>query len=124
MWLEGERIDIFDGGFLYDHFYPIYGDRTGPCLEGWTALSYLAGRTQRIRLGLMVTGVPYRHPAVLAKMASTFDHFSGGRLDLGLGRGVARRRSERLRDSVLPIGKRLDQFEEACAVLTRSSSVT
>lgn len=72
MWIEGERIEIFDGGFLFDQFHPIYGDKSGPCLEGWTALSYFVGRTQRIRLGLMVTGVPYRHPAVLAKMAATF----------------------------------------------------
>ena len=118
MWMEGERIEIFDGGFLFDHFYPIYGDKTGPCLEGWTALSYLAGRTRRIRLGLMVTGVPYRHPAVLAKMAATFDHFSGGRLDLGLGAGWNDVEANAYGMPLLPIGKRLDQFEEACAVLT------
>ena len=118
MWLEGERVEIFDGGFLFDHFYPIYGDNSGPCLEGWTALSYLAGRTRRIRLGLMVTGVPYRNPAVLAKMAATFDHFSEGRLDLGLGAGWNEDEATAYGMPLLPIGKRLEQFEEACAVLT------
>jgi len=117
MWLEGERVEIFDGGFLFDHFYPIYGDKTGPCLEGWTALSYLAGRTRRIRLGLMVTGVPYRHPAVLAKMAATFDHFSGGRLDLGLGAGWNEVEADAYGIPLLPIRTRLDQFEEACALI-------
>ncbi len=39
MWEEGERIELFDGGWLYDHFYPIYGDQSGPCFEGWTAWS-------------------------------------------------------------------------------------
>ena len=43
MWLEAERIEHYDGGFLFDHFYPIYGEKSGPCFEGWTALSYLAG---------------------------------------------------------------------------------
>jgi F420-dependent oxidoreductase-like protein len=118
MWLEGERIEIYDGGFLFDHFYPIYGDKTGPCFEGWSALSYLAGRTRRIRLGLMVTGVPYRNPAVLAKMAATFDHFSGGRLDLGLGAGWHEEEASAYGMPLLPIKHRLDQFEEACAVLT------
>ncbi|MGH7788395.1 MAG: TIGR03560 family F420-dependent LLM class oxidoreductase [Candidatus Binatia bacterium] len=117
-WLEGERVAIYDGSFLFDHFYPLYGDAGGPCFEGWTALSYLAGRTQRLRLGLMVTGVPYRNPAVLANMASTFDHFSGGRLDLGLGAGWHDGEATAYGMPLLPIGQRLDQFEEACAVLT------
>ena len=88
-WLEAERIEALEGGWLYDHFYPIPPhtgpgmDSTGACFEGWTALSYLAGRTERLRLGLMVTGNPYRHPAVLANMAATFDVFSGGNMGDG-----------------------------------------
>jgi alkanesulfonate monooxygenase SsuD/methylene tetrahydromethanopterin reductase-like flavin-dependent oxidoreductase (luciferase family) len=66
----------------------------------------------------MVTGVPYRNPAVLAKMAATFDHFSGGRLDLGLGAGWNQDEANAYGMPLLPIGKRLEQFEEACAVLT------
>ena len=117
MWMEGERIDLYDGGWLFDHFYPIYGDAAGPCYEGWTALSYLAGRTTRLRLGVMVTGVPYRHPAVLANMAATFDVFSGGRLDLGIGAGWNEIEANAYGMPLLPIKQRLDQFEEACAVL-------
>lgn len=117
MWEEGERIELFDGGWLFDHFYPIYGDQSGPCLEGWTALSYLAGRTERIRLGLMVSGNPYRHPAVLANMAATFDHFSRGRLDLGIGAGWHEAEANAYGNPLLPIGKRLDQFAEACEIV-------
>ena len=118
-WLEGERIDALDGGWLFDHFYPIYGDSTGPCFEGWTALSYLAGRTRRLRLGLMVTGNPYRHPAVLAKMAATFDVFSGGRLDLGLGAGWNQEEAGAYGIPLLPLRERFDQFEEACEIVHR-----
>ncbi len=117
MWDEGERIELFDAGWLFDHFYPIYGDQSGPCFEGWTALSYLAGRTERIRLGLMVSGNPYRHPAVLANMAATFDHFSGGRLDLGIGAGWHEAEANAYGNPLLPIGRRLDQFAEACEIV-------
>ncbi|MBM4266264.1 MAG: TIGR03560 family F420-dependent LLM class oxidoreductase [Deltaproteobacteria bacterium] len=116
-WLEAEQIEALDGGWLFDHFYPIYGDPTGPCFEGWTALSYLAGRTKRLRLGLLVTGNPYRHPSVLANMAATFDVFSGGRLDLGLGAGWNQIEADALGLELLPIRDRLSQFEEACGVV-------
>ncbi len=116
-WLEAERIDALDGGWLFDHFYPIHGDSSGPCFEGWTALSYLAGRTQRLRLGLMVSGNLYRHPAVLANMVATFDVFSGGRLDLGLGAGWNEEESGAYGIELLPIGPRLDQLEEACEII-------
>ncbi|MCH2171796.1 LLM class F420-dependent oxidoreductase [Myxococcota bacterium] len=124
-WLEAEGIEALEGGWLYDHFYPIPPhtgpgmDSTGTCFEGWTALSYLAGRTQRLRLGLMVTGNPYRHPAVLANMAATFDVFSGGRLELGLGAGWNQEESDAYGIELLPIGKRMDQLEEACEVIDR-----
>ena len=117
MWLEAEGIERLDGGWLYDHFYPIYGDPTGPCFEGWTALSYLAGRTRRLRLGLLVTGNPYRNPAVLANMAATFDVFSGGRLDFGIGAGWNEAEATAYGMPLLPIGRRLDQLEEACRVI-------
>ncbi len=68
MWLEAEKLEVLDGGWLFDHFYPIYGDPSGPCFEGWTMLSYLAALTKRIRLGVLVTGNTHRHPAVLANM--------------------------------------------------------
>src|SRR5256885_16770411 len=71
MGLAADDIDNFSCGWNFDHFYPILqADRTGPCFEGWTMLAALAGITPRLRLGVMVTGNPYRHPAVLANMAA------------------------------------------------------
>jgi F420-dependent oxidoreductase-like protein len=117
MWREAEQVELYDGGWLFDHFEPIFSDPTGPCFEGWTALSYLAARTERLRLGILVTGNPYRHPAVLANMAATFDVFSGGRLDLGLGAGWNDHEATAYGIELLPLRQRFDQFEEAVAVV-------
>src|SRR5690606_22116671 len=87
VWKEADGIEIIDHAWLFDHFAPIQGDVSGPCLEGWIALAALAQATERLRLGIMVTGNTYRHPAVLAKMAATVDVISGGRLDFGVGAG-------------------------------------
>lgn len=75
----------FDGAWVFDHFKPLYGDPSGPCFEGWTLLAGLAAKTDRIRLGTLVTGVTYRHPSILTTEAVTVDHISGGRLELALG---------------------------------------
>lgn len=77
----------YDGLWLNDHFVPVMGDRDAPHFEAWTMLSALATQTKRIRLGILVTGNTYRHPAVLAKEATTVDHVSHGRLDFGIGAG-------------------------------------
>ena len=75
----------FDGLWGFDHFQPMYGSGPGECFEGITTLAALSGHTRDLRLGLLVTGVTYRHPSVLAAEAMTVDHASGGRLDLSLG---------------------------------------
>src|SRR4051794_41230478 len=75
----------FDGAWGFDHFQPMYGEGPGEAFEGMTTLAALAGLTSRIRLGLLVTGVTYRHPSVLAAQAVTIDHASHGRLELSLG---------------------------------------
>src|SRR2546429_8842354 len=66
----------FDGAWIFDHFKPLYGNPNGPCMEGWTLLAGLAAKTSRIRLGVLVTGVTYRHPSILAAEAVTIDHRS------------------------------------------------
>ncbi|MGW4066535.1 TIGR03560 family F420-dependent LLM class oxidoreductase [Nocardia grenadensis] len=117
VWRAADDIDIYESGWTFDHFYPIFSDSTGPCLEGWTTLTALAQATQRLRLGTMVTGVHYRHPAVLANMAASLDIISGGRLELGIGAGWNEEESGAYGIPLGTITERMDRFEEACQVL-------
>ncbi|MDT7769749.1 MAG: hypothetical protein QOI30_2759, partial [Mycobacterium sp.] len=87
VWQAADDIDVYESGWTFDHFYPIFSDSAGPCLEGWTTLTALAQATKRLRLGTLVTGIHYRHPAVLANMAAALDVISDGRLELGIGAG-------------------------------------
>lgn len=107
----------FTGVWVFDHFTPLYGDPTGPCLEGWTLLAALAAVTRRVRLGTLVTGVTYRHPSILAAQAVTVDHVSGGRLDLGLGAAWHAREHRALGIDFPPAGERMDRLEEAVEVV-------
>ena len=75
----------FDSLWAWDHLYPIVGDPHGPFYEGWLTLAAWAAATTQIRVGLMVGANPYRNPALVAKMATTLDHISGGRAYLGIG---------------------------------------
>ena len=117
VWRAADEIELFETAWNFDHFYPIIGDGDGPCLEAWVTLSALAQATSRIRIGCMVTGVPYRHPALVANMAASLDIVSGGRLELGLGAGWNEQETEAYGIDLLPIGQRMDRFEEAVEVV-------
>lgn len=117
VWREAEGIDLFESGWTFDHFYPIFSDSTGPCLEGWTTLAALAQATARLRVGVLVTGIHYRHPAVLANMAATLDIVSDGRLELGLGAGWNEEESGAYGIDLGTPRERSDRFEEGCEVI-------
>lgn len=117
VWREADGIDLYESGWLFDHFYPIFSDPTGPCLEGWIALTALAQATERLRVGVLVTGNVYRHPAVLANMAATLDVVSDGRLELGLGAGWNEEECAAYGIELPPLRERFDRFDEALAVI-------
>jgi len=88
------------------------------CSEsGWTTLTALAQATERLRVGVLVTGIHYRHPAVLANMASALDIISGGRLELGIGAGWNEEESGAYGIELGTVTERFDRFEEACEIL-------
>ncbi|MHB8593546.1 MAG: LLM class flavin-dependent oxidoreductase [Acidimicrobiales bacterium] len=109
----------FDGVWGFDHFVPMYGDGPGNCFEGVSTLAALAGCTERIRLGLLVTGVTYRHPSVLAAGALTVDHASHGRLELALGAAWFEAEHRQLGIDFPPTGARFDLLEDTLEILTR-----
>lgn len=109
----------FDGAWGFDHFQPMYGEGPGETFEGMTTLAALAGVTSRIRLGLLVTGVTYRHPSVLAAQALTVDHASHGRLDLSLGAAWYDKEHHELGIPFPSTGERFDLLEDALEILTR-----
>lgn len=117
-WQELDTLG-FDSAWVFDHFLPIFSDPTGPCLEGWTTLSALAMVTRKIRIGVLVTGNTYRHPAVLAKMATTLDIISQGRLTLGLGAGWFALEHETFGIPFPPVAERLQRLDEALTVIGR-----
>ena len=119
VWREAEEIPVIEHAWLYDHFAPISGDVGGPCLEGWTVLAAFAALTERLRLGLMVTGNTYRHPAVLAKIAATVDVISNGRLDFGIGAGWNEYEHESMGIPLYKPGERIRRLDEACEIIKR-----
>lgn len=118
MWMAAEATPEVDAAWLFDHFYPINGaDPAGPCFEGWTAAACLAAQTERLRFGLLVSGVTYRHPAVLANMCATLDVASGGRLEIGLGAAWNADEHTAYGIPFPTVGRRMDMLEEACEVI-------
>jgi alkanesulfonate monooxygenase SsuD/methylene tetrahydromethanopterin reductase-like flavin-dependent oxidoreductase (luciferase family) len=118
-WLESaRRLDAagYDGIWTWDHFMG-QGDTTVPVVEGWTILAMAAASTQRATVGTFVVNVVNRHPAVLARMASTLQIASGGRLILGMGIGGAPREHKAYGIEFPEPRERAARLEEAIAVI-------
>ncbi|MEP6660884.1 MAG: TIGR03560 family F420-dependent LLM class oxidoreductase [Acidimicrobiales bacterium] len=126
VWRAADQIELFESVWNWDHFYPLTGDFHGANFEAWTMLAAMAQATNRIRIGCQVTGMIYRHPAVLANMAATVDIISGGRLELGLGAGWNKMETDAYGISLYPLGERFDRFDEGVeaivALLTQETT--
>jgi alkanesulfonate monooxygenase SsuD/methylene tetrahydromethanopterin reductase-like flavin-dependent oxidoreductase (luciferase family) len=109
----------FDGAWGFDHFEPVYPSGPGEAFDRLTVLAALAGHTTRLRLGLLVTGVTYRHPSVLAAQAITIDHATGGRLEFSLGAAWHEAEHGRLGIPFPPTSARFDLLEDALEIATR-----
>ena len=107
----------WDAACVTDHFMPNTKDRVGDTLECWTALAALAAETRRMRVGTIVSGNTYRHPAVLAKMATNIDIISGGRLICGMGAGWQENEHTAYGIPFYTVGERLARLDEACQML-------
>lgn len=102
---------------LMDHYLQIIGDPTAPMLEGYTTLGFLAAHTRTTELQLLVTGVTYRHPGLLAKLVSTLDVISGGRAMLGLGAAWFEREHAAFGVPFPPLAERFERLEEALRIV-------
>jgi alkanesulfonate monooxygenase SsuD/methylene tetrahydromethanopterin reductase-like flavin-dependent oxidoreductase (luciferase family) len=125
VWREADAIPEIEHAWLFDHLMPIGGDPDGPIHEGWTLLSALAAQTERLRLGLLVTSNRFRPPAMLAKIATTVDIVSGGRLDFGIGAGsrpshpLARREYDAHGLPYPDAAHAVGSLAEACTIIRR-----
>ncbi|MCD9154264.1 LLM class F420-dependent oxidoreductase [Aeromicrobium duanguangcaii] len=108
-----------DAVTLMDHWFQMenVGRSEDPMLEGYTSLGFLAGVTERVKLGLLVTGVTYRHPGLLAKTVTTLDVLSGGRAILGLGAAWYEREHHALGVPYPPLGERFERLEETLQIV-------
>ena len=106
------HLSVMDHYFQMEAFKPA----TDPMLEGYTTLGFLAAHTATVRLGLLVTGVTYRHPGLLAKLVSTVDVLSGGRAELGIGAAWYEREHRGLGVPFPPLAERFERLEEALLI--------
>ena len=109
----------FDSIWVWDHFIQLRRWED-PLLEGWLTLAYLAGATEKIELGTLVTGVTYRHPAILVKQASTLDVLSGGRAWFGVGAAWNEREHKAFGLRFPPIAERFEILEETLRIAHRA----
>jgi F420-dependent oxidoreductase-like protein len=116
----GEAADAAGATWLsvMDHYFQMdqMAPAEHPMLEGYTALGFLAAHTSSVRLGLLVTGVTYRHPGLLAKIVSTLDVLSGGRAALGIGAAWYEREHQGLGVPFPPVAERFERLEEALQI--------
>ena len=120
-WQDADELG-YHGVWNYDHFYGLYlaGQPLElPTLEGWTTLAAMGKVTKRARIGCMVTGVTYRHPAVLANMAVAVDHISGGRLEFGIGAAWHEPEHVTYGIEFPSAGTRIAMLDEACTIIRR-----
>lgn len=103
---------------VMDHYFQMdaYGSADEPMLEGYTTLGYVAALTERMTLGVLVTGVTYRHPGLLAKIVTTLDVLSGGRSRLGIGASWYEREQVGLGVPVVPVAERFERLEETLQI--------
>jgi F420-dependent oxidoreductase-like protein len=116
LWQRSEELE-YDWVSVFDHFMPIFGQPDGTCFEGVTTMAAMAAHTSRIRVGMLVTGVTYRHPAVAANMAATVDHISGGRCEYGVGAAWFEKEHQQYGIPFPRIGVRMDMLDEACRIV-------
>ncbi len=107
----------WDGIWYADHFMPNAPDTTTPHQEAWTTLSALGAVVPRLRIGTLVIGNTYRHPAVLAKMAATLDHITHGRVVLGIGSGWQENEHHQYGIPFYTVAERLKRLDEACQII-------
>jgi alkanesulfonate monooxygenase SsuD/methylene tetrahydromethanopterin reductase-like flavin-dependent oxidoreductase (luciferase family) len=117
-WLRMEELG-FDSLWSYDHVHAPRGAPESACFEGWMGMAALGALTKRAEVGMLVSGVMYRNPALLVKMATTFDHIVGGRSILGIGAGWHVNEHEAYGWGFPPAGERVSRLEEALQ-LTRA----
>ena len=115
-WQRAEELG-YDAAWLDDHFYGVATPPSDDSLECWTLMAALARETSRLRFGTLVICNNYRHPPLLAKMASTLDHIGGGRLEFGIGAGWYEHEYKAYGYDFPPIGTRLAQLEEALQIV-------
>jgi F420-dependent oxidoreductase-like protein len=116
LWRTAEDLG-YDWASVFDHFMPIQTDPEGTCFDGLTLLSAMAAHTSRIRCGVLVVGNTYRHPAVLANIATTIDHVSGGRLELGVGAGWYELEHDQYGIPFHTVGRRIRMLGETAKIL-------
>ena len=124
VWRVGDDLDVFESAWTYDHLVALRAVEGGidiapatPMLDGWSLLAALAAITQRLRIGNLVSCVPFRHPVVLTKIATTVDEISGGRLELGLGAGWMEPEAAMYGTELGSLRDRLVRLEEALEVI-------